>query len=259
MERSLQQDFPEAEMREALMDQQKSEQKVKVGLIVNSGQIVTEPLYYAIAGDQCDFFTTRLFNPGGGDRGILEMSTSLPRAVRELASAKVDIIVSCCAASGILHGYASEQALCRDVEQETGIPMVTTMLSVVAALRYVKAASITFIAPYSDATNAMAVSYLALNGIEAASAVSATSLEAGGLTKERVGPEEIAKFSLEHWNPGSDALLLSCMNWQALRVADRIEKTIKRPVITTHGATLWNALRVAGKNASWPVCGGTNL
>jgi maleate isomerase len=250
-------------MKGALMDQQQVKpeaiQKVKVGLIVNSGQIVTEPLYYAIAGDQCDFFTTRLFNPGGGDSGILEMSKSLPRAVRELVSAKVDVIVSCCAASGILNGYASEQALCRDVEQKTGIPMVTTMLSVVAALRYVKAGSITFIAPYSDATNAIAVSYLTLNGIEVVSAISATSLETGGLTKERVSPEAIAEFSLRYWNPESDALLLSCMNWQSLRAADRIEKVIKKPVITTHGATLWNALRMAGKQASWPVCGGTDL
>jgi maleate isomerase len=236
-----------------------TQSKVKVGLIVNSGQVVTEPLYYAIAGDQCDFFATRLFNPGGGDAGILEMSKSLPRAVRELASAKVDIIVSCCAASGILHGYASEQVLCRQVQEETGIPMVTTMMSVVAALRCMKAANVTFIAPYSDATNAIAVSYLAVNGVETSSSVSATALEKGGLTKERVAPEAIATFSLEHWNPGSDALLLSCMNWQSLRAADRIEKIIKKPVITTHGATLWNALRVVDKGAAWPVCGGTDL
>jgi maleate isomerase len=233
--------------------------KVKVGLIVNSGQVVTEPLYYAIAGDQCDFFATRLFNPGGGDAGILEMSKSLPRAVRELASAKVDVIVSCCAASGILHGYASEQALCDQVQEETGIPMVTTMMSVVAALRYIKAANITFIAPYRDATNAAAVSYLATNGIEASSSVSATVLEKNGLTKERVPPDAIAKFSLECWNPDSDALLLSCMNWQSLRAADGIEKVIKKPVITTHGATLWNALRVVDKGAAWPVCGGIDL
>ena len=191
------------------------------------------------------------------------MSASLPRAVRELVSAKIDIIVSCCAASGILHGHASEQALCRKVQQETGIPMVTTMLSVVAALHYVKAAnlnfSITFIAPYSDATNAIAVSYLAQNGVETASAVSATILETDGLTKERVTPDAIEKFALQHWNPASDALLLSCMNWQSLRAADRIQKAIKKPVITTHGATLWNALRVAGKQAAWPVCCGTSL
>jgi maleate isomerase len=122
-----------------------------------------------------------------------------------------------------------------------------------------KAANITFIAPYREATNAIAVSYLAVNGIEASSSVSATGLETGGLTKERVAPEAIAQFSLEHWNPESDALLLSCMNWQSLRAADQIEKIIRKPVITTHGATLWNALRVVDKGAAWPVCGGAGL
>jgi maleate cis-trans isomerase len=42
----------------------------------------------------------------------------------------------------------------------------------------------------------------------------------------------------------------------ALRAPDRIEQAIRKPVITTHGATLWNALRVVGREAAWPVCGG---
>ena len=227
--------------------------KLKIGLIVPSVQVVTEPLYYEVAGNECEFFTTRLLIQGGGKEALLEMSKSVQRAVRELVTAKVEIMAYCCTGSGVFHGYEAEQELCRQVKQETGIPFVTTMLSVVAALRHVKARRIAFVSPYPEATNEAGVAYFDQNGFEIVSAAGQGIKD--GFSMSQVPPAEITRFALEHWDAQADALLMSCMNWRAMRSVAEIEAAIGKPVITSHNATLWNALRAAGEQPHWPEYG----
>ena len=42
-----------------------------------------------------------------------------------------------------------------------------------------------------------------------------------------------------------DALFVSCMNYDAITVAENLEQIIRKPVVTSHTATLWRALALA--------------
>lgn len=218
--------------------------KPRVGLIVPSLQVVTEPLYYEVAGDQCEFLTTRLHLKGAGLQDYFEMDESLPRAVRELSTARVDILASCCTASGAIRGYEQERSLCARVQRQTKIPMVATMLSVVEALRFLRAQRIMLVSPYSEEVNEVERSYLARNGFEVVAEVGQGITD--GFAMSEVSPEEIARFALDHWDDQADALFMSCMNWRAMRAIPVIEPQIGRPVVTSHNATLWNVLRTLG-------------
>ena len=76
--------------------------QARVGLIVNSGQIVTEPLYYRVAPAKVNFYASRILV----ERGVLEdhanMEREAFRAARELATARVNCIAYCCRKTDVL-------------------------------------------------------------------------------------------------------------------------------------------------------------
>lgn len=227
--------------------------KLRVGLILPALQVVTEPLYYQVAGEDFDYFTTRIYLGGTDVDDYKEMDKSLPRAVRELETAEVDIIAYCCTASGAISGYEEENDQCRAFEIETKIPMTTTMTSVVDALRLVDAKRIVLVSPYHEEINQTENDYFMRNGIEVIK-------DAGqgitvGSQMSKVTPEQIVDFALEHWDDSADALFMSCMNWQAMRAVAVVESRINKPVITSHSATLWKITSLANKHLRMPEYG----
>lgn len=227
--------------------------KVKVGLIMPALQVVTEPLYYEVASDECEFFTSRLYLGGTNVNNYIEMEKSLPRAVQELASAKVDIMVYCCTASGAISGYEEEQHLCRRFEQETNIPMTTTMISVVDALRYLEAKRIVLLSPYIKIVNDVEKEFFEKNGIEVVKDAGQGIVDGSKISS--IKPKEIAAFAMEHWDNKADSLFMSCMNWHCMKSVAEIEAQIEKPVITSHSATLWKVMRLTGRRLNNPRYG----
>ncbi|HHV64320.1 MAG TPA: hypothetical protein GXX46_04510 [Peptococcaceae bacterium] len=227
--------------------------KVKVGLIMPALQVVTEPLYYEIAGKECEFFTTRLYLGGTNVEDYIEMEKMLPRAVQELASAQVDIMAYCCTASGAILGYEEEQHNCRLFEEKTKIPMTTTMVAVVDALKFLKVKRIVLLSPYIQVVNKVEVDFFEKNGFEIVKDAGQGIVDGSAIS--RVTPAEITQFALENWDETADAMFLSCMNWHAIRSVAEIEQEIGKPVITSHSATLWKVLNMMGKNLRSPQNG----
>lgn len=230
-----------------------ADSRLKVGLIMPALQVVTEPLYYEIARNECDFFTTRLYLGGTEVRDYMTMEQSLPRAVQELASAKVDVMAYCCTASGAILGYQEEQKNCRQFAQETNIPMTTTMISVVDALRMLQAKRLVLVSPYTEAVNQVEIDFFAKNGFEVLR--DAGQAICDGFAISRVTPEEIADFAVKHWDDQADALFMSCMNWQAMRSVAAVEARINKPVITSHSTTLWKVVTMLGRRLHLPQYG----
>ncbi|MCH7548937.1 MAG: hypothetical protein IH969_05270 [Candidatus Krumholzibacteriota bacterium] len=48
---------------------------------------------------------------------------------------------------------------------------------------------------------------------------------------------------------------ISCMNFDAMAVAEALEERLGVPVVTSHTATLWRALALAGIEDPIPGCG----
>ncbi len=230
-----------------------TDRKAKVGLIMPALQVVTEPLFYEVAGQECQFFTTRLYLSGTNVDNYIEMEKFLPRAVQELASAEVDIIAYCCTASGAIAGYEEELATCQDYKQKTSIPMTTTMISVVDALRYLQAKNIVLLSPYIEIVNNVEIDFFEKNGFSVLKDAGQGIVDGSAIAK--VTPREITEFALSQWDDEADALFLSCMNWQAIYSVAEIEKQIGKPVITSHSATLWKVLSMAGGSLKQPGYG----
>jgi maleate isomerase len=227
--------------------------RAKIGLITNSGQLVTEPRYNQLAPTGVSFHATRLLNPSSGLDGLREMEKNVWRGVGELATAKVHSIAYCCATSGALRGLAEDKAFCEEVHERYGIPTTSTMLAGIEALGRFGAKRVAVATPYQDDHNEPERAYFADAGIETV-VIRGMGLVGGG-QYSLVPPQEIYDFCIETWDESADALFVSCMNFDSLAVIEALEQRISKPVVTSHSATLWRALALAGVDDPVEGCG----
>ena len=221
--------------------------KAKIGLVVVSASTVSE-LRYPRAVPDVGFFASRMML--GGDHGLealLEMERNSSRAVQELASAGVDSIAYCCTVSGAQRGLEKDREFCADMERQWGAPTTSTMLAAAEALRYLGIRRAVLASPYPHSYHEAESRYLAEAGIETVAA-SGMGFETAA-EFAAVPPEEIYRFALEAWQQSggkADGLFISCMNFDAMAAAQALEDAIGKPVVTSHTATLWRALALAG-------------
>jgi maleate cis-trans isomerase len=134
-----------------------------------------------------------------------------------------------------------------------GIPVTSTMLAATEALRHLGLRRVVVTSPYPDSHHEAERVYLAQTGIEA------IVMRGMGLEKAqayaRVTPEEIMQFSLEAWDNSADGLFISCMNFDAMPAVQALEERLGKPVVTSHSATLWRALGLAGIKTPIPGYG----
>lgn len=62
----------------------------------------------------------------------------------------------------------------------------------------------------------------------------------------RLPPEEAYKLALTVKGACNEAIFISCTNFHALEVIDRLEKDTGKPVVSSNQATMWYALRKLG-------------
>lgn len=221
--------------------------KARIGLVVVSASTVSE-MRYPRAVPEVGFFASRMML--GGDHGLgalLEMEKSSARAVEELDSAGVDSIAYCCTVSGAQRGLEKDREFCDDMERQYSAPIASTMLAAAEALQHLDLRRVVLTSPYPHSYHEAETRYLAEAGIETVAASGMGLRTAAEFAA--VPPEEIYRFALDAWREsgtGADGLFISCMNFDAMAAAQALEDAIGRPVVTSHSATLWRALALAG-------------
>jgi maleate isomerase len=227
--------------------------KAKIGLVVVSSSTVCEGRYPRVAPRDVGFFTSRMLLTGGGLAGIEAMERNAARAMEELASVPVDAIAYCCTVSGALRGVAGDRGFCRDMAERSGIPVTSTMLAVTEALQHLELRRVVVTSPYPDDHHDAERVYLEQCGIKAI-AMRGMGLKTGP-EFAKVTPEEILQFSLDAWDDAADGLFVSCMNFDAMPTVQALEDRLGKPVVTSHSATLWRALGLAGIDTPIPGYG----
>ena len=221
--------------------------KAKIGLVVVSASTVSE-LRYPRAVPEVGFLASRMML--GGDQGLealLEMEQNSSRAVQELASAGVDSIAYCCTVSGAQRGLEKDREFCDDMEHQWGAPITSTMLAAAEALQHLGIHRVVLTSPYPHSYHEAESRYLAEAGIETVASHGMGLRTAAEFAA--VPPEEIYRFALDAWRESgdrADGLFISCMNFDAMAAAQALEEAIGKPVVTSHSATLWRALALAG-------------
>jgi maleate isomerase len=237
----------------------------KLGLIVPSLNSIMEYEFQRMLGSEVSVHTMRVSAHWNGKEAtvgtrenLLWMDSQVPEAAKLLAHAKVDAICYGCTGGGVIEGVGGDERLCAAVEAATGIRATVTLRSVVAGLRALGARSVSVASPYEAWLNKSLSDFLEASGI-AVRAIEgfggSTGRKIGFEEASRISADDVARLTIEVDRFEADAIFVSCTNFPTLDVVQSLEQRLRKPVITSTTASLWETLRVMGDTRNIPSGG----
>lgn len=173
------------------------------------------------------------------------MVGNVDRAARELATARVNVILMAGTAGAFNGGPGFDRELIRRMEDAAGIPATTTMTAVLDALAALNIGKVAIATSYIGEVDAALVHVLRAEGVEV------VGIKGMGLLKSidmgDIQPEATIRFAQEAFSamPDADGYLISCGNLRALETVQPLETALGKPVITSNLAGMWKSLRMA--------------
>ena len=180
------------------------------------------------------------------DEGLKEMMSQVLEASRQLATAKVDLIVQCGAPGTFLRGKGNDEQVVEEIKAETGIHAINMMQAMMEGLHALDAKKIAVGTIYSDEVNVKMTEYMEAHGFEVVGmdGLQITDPYEASLhdadSAYRLGRDVFRK------SPGADAILISCGTYRSFPIIPYLEMDTGVPVVTSNQATLWHALRTLG-------------
>ncbi|MDN2565078.1 aspartate/glutamate racemase family protein [Aquibium sp. A9E412] len=192
------------------------------------------------------FADARTIVPRVDEAGLKVMMGQVLEAARQLATAKVDLIVQCGAPGTFLRGAGHDEEVVAEIEKETGIPAITMMAAMMDGLKALGARKVAVGTIYTDEVNAQMTRYMeaqgfevvAMGGLQITDPFEASVHDAD--SAYRLGRDVFRQAG------SADAILISCGTYRTFPVIPYLEMDTGVPVVTSNQATLWRALRYLG-------------
>ncbi len=218
--------------------------RARLGFILMSTDLAAESDFFSMVPEGVAVHFTRLKTDD------YTTSETLARHIENMADAasriqpdtKPDVISYSCTSGSIVIG---EERIMEEIRK--GAPWAKPMClvtGVIDALRELDARKIVVGTPYLDEINTLEAEFLLSRGIDVLD-IQGLNLQTG-IEFGRVTPAYWKAFAHEIDRPDAEAIFLSCGGIRSLEVAEEIEQSIGKPVITSNQAQFWSCLRRAG-------------
>ena len=221
--------------------------RARIGLIVPSSNTVCEQEVAALCPAGVAAYAARvLFEPTLD--GLRAMKNHVERASLELSSEGIcQIIAFCCTVGSMMGEVEGEEELLRLIEKTAGIPAITTATAVRAAFDVLQVKRVAVATPYTSEINLSEKESLERRGIDVTDIRgSHESLAPHELKNDMIGrltPEDSYAMAQKVNGPDNEAIFISCTNFRAIEIIERLERETGKPVVSSNQATLWYALR----------------
>ena len=227
--------------------------KARIGLIVPSSNCNVEPSFNMIVPEGVSVHSARIPTPPADaemdwEPMLREMTSdeNISRAARMLGDIPTDVLSLVCTSASFVGGVGDDAHIIRVMEETTGIPSTTTTTSVLKALKALNLRKIAFGAPYPEHITATEAKYLQDMGFEV------TTYKGLGIGVHdqisRKTPNVAYNLVMELYRktPEADGFFISCTSFRLEEYLDMLEANIKKPVVTSIQASIWDALRMSG-------------
>jgi len=189
------------------------------------------------------FADARTIVPRVDDDGLQVMMGQVLEAARQLATAKVDLIVQCGAPGTFLQGVGADEKVCAEIEKTTGIPAITMMAAQMDALKALGAKTVAVGTIYSDEVNAKMGRYMEAKGFKVKSMLGLQITDPfDASVHDADSAYRLGKRALKEAGD-ADAILISCGTYRTFEILPYLEMDTGVPVVSSNQATLWRALR----------------
>jgi maleate isomerase len=213
--------------------------KAKIGLIVVAPDTTIEPEFNAMKPDGVSIHATRLPLTEGTAEAERKMLERTEEAAGLLAHAGVDIIVFGCTSASAMDGVGGDRAIISRIERATSIPATTPTTAVISALKELGVSKVALATPYNRELTRAIEKVLEGSGFRVVNTASGDY----GLGMGRVLPETVYEQAYKVDTSDADAVFISCTNFKTLPFIDRLENELKKYVISSNTAAMWDVLR----------------
>ncbi len=225
----------------------------RIGLLVPSSNTTVEPEFYRALPKDVTLHVARLHLAQIATESIASMVSDIEARSRDLATADVDIIVLGAAAPSFLKGLGYDREMAKKIEAASGKRATTTSTALIEALRHLGVSRVVLGAAYDDKVNAIAKSFLEVNGFNVLSAHGLGLVD--NLVVGRLDASSAYDFAHKIDRPDAEAVVLACTNWKTMEVIERLERELGKPVLSTTQVSIWAALRAIGRIEGVPGYG----
>ncbi|KAL6246351.1 hypothetical protein RBB50_006587 [Rhinocladiella similis] len=231
---------------------------IRLGVIVPSSNTALEPLTSAIVSsiDDPDVkvsvhysrFRVRTIDVSPDANAQFSLSPMLA-AAQLLADAAVDVIGWSGTSSGWL-GFQQDEVLCKAIQDTTGVPATSSIVSLNELLHRVKAKRFGLVTPYIATVNeAIRENYRSI-GYD----ITSDRERFLGMTKNadfgNVDEPQLDRMVSEVVEAGADVVAIYCTNLRGARRAPRWEREYGIVVLDSIATTVWGMLQVTGVDVS---------
>lgn len=214
--------------------------RYRIGHLYPSGGLSDYELQ-TMAPDGLQFLITRMPFANTSKDADLAIARDLEAQARLLADAKVDLIAFNCTAASLLLGADTIRGR---ILAATGIPSLTTIEAVEAALAHFNPRKIALFTPYRAEVVEEEIHYLAARGYEVVAQAHIPCLTP--IEQGRLDPQQWVDLLARTDLKDAEALLFSCAGICLSPVIDSLERHSGLPLISSNGALLWAILRALG-------------
>lgn len=217
---------------------------LRIGLLVPSTNTTVETDFWRLAPRGVTIHTARM-NVEGEVAGRPErMNLQAERAVKDLATAEVNIIAYACTVGSLWYGFGYDQELANRLSEVAGLPVITTSAALVEALKDLRIKKVSVCTPYTDDWNMLISPFLEQNGFEVL-IVKGLQVADAHVCCELL-PSTAYKMAKKVNRPEADGVFISCTAWRAFEIIGRLEKALGKPVVCSNQVTFWAVLRHLG-------------
>ncbi len=229
--------------------------KARIGLITPMPGENVEHAFHIYAPPGVSFSSMKMVFPGPTPEGLSILTDQLEENAAKYKGKGFDLLVFGCTAGSFIKGAGWDQECIQTMERASGTPALTTSTAVLEALAALGTKTTAVLTPYPEATNAAEKSFLEHNGfpVSAIEGMDVSGFKDGGFYF--ADDHFLYSNSKKMDRKGADVFFLSCMALDTLGLVRDLEEDLGVPVVTSHQATLWAALRRCGVRTKQPELG----